>query len=432
MIKTTGICFSVEEYFKRNKLLNESELKELTINTLKLLEKEKILLRKLKSNWCEYKDLNHPASKEEILDIRKKVNQIKQEIWRIRRASKEVLGFREKNKMLDLSKLFDISSKLVLSKTRFDEFFRVPLKIYKRIKKNILSCKFFKHLNLEQLQESPLKIGQNHFQQNSKNVQNVLNKFQKFSLDLQQKVKNIEDVSIFLNSNNHFNKTQHQIWKEYLNLTSTRLSFGIFRSVCRLLEFKFRPIMKTYRENDIVKEARIRMLGKLLELKKEHPKTVFFFDCTSFNWNQKSHFCWQVKNHPLAFPPIIDFRAVHLLMIISLEKVVAFQLIAGKLCSEIICSFLLQVFEKERPQLNHQEVHIVLDNAKMHHTDLMKKLASCKKMKFHFIVPRNPFFNIIEFVFRFIKTRRPKTLPLKKLHKKRRIHQKNDRKNKRA
>lgn len=414
MIRTTRVCFSVESYLQGNYFLNESDFQDVTENALKLLKGKRILKTRLQRNWCEYTGSGHQISQQELLKLREEVGKMKEEMLAKVRSSKPVLGIRQRNKTIDLSDLFDLSQKIVVSKKKFDIFFGSQLKKMKRIGKVYRSSKILKLLSVEPMERLLQRFRRKKIEQNLKKLGTLLRTYEKLSKQIRLHVGSIESVNSFLNANTSLNRNQHQIWKSYRDMTPRRLSFYSFRSICNLLDFRYLPIFKIYRETEEIKEGRIRMLIRIIQLKQTKPSTVFFFDCTSFNWNQKTQFCWFKKSQPVAFPPITDFRAVHLLMMISFDKVIAFQLISGKLSSDLICSFLLQVLEKEKQMFENKEVNIILDNARMHRTDLMKKLACYKNITFNFIIPRNPFFNIIEFAFRFIKTRKPSTFPFKK------------------
>lgn len=92
-------------------------------------------------------------------------------------------------------------------------------------------------------------------------------------------------------------------------------------------------------------------------------------------------------------------------MLISTTELVCFRFIKGNMNSDIIVSFLNTAFLKLQQNIpRNQNVYLILDNSPLHKTLKMKKICGLFKFNFVFIPPHCPFFNMIEFCFRFIKS----------------------------
>ena len=91
------------------------------------------------------------------------------------------------------------------------------------------------------------------------------------------------------------------------------------------------------------------------------------------------------------------------MMVVSTRKVYAYQVVLGKSPPCMIPVFLRQILQRMRVERPFETLRIVLDNAKVHKTALMKGLASSTGAIFIFTASHSPFMNPIVFCFCFMK-----------------------------
>ena len=74
----------------------------------------------------------------------------------------------------------------------------------------------------------------------------------------------------------------------------------------------------------------------------------------------------------------------------------------GTVNSALVLYFFKSLYRKISS--SKQNMTIVLDNARVHMTDVIKNFAIDTKTEFRFLPPRSPFMNLSELVFRYIKS----------------------------
>ena len=90
-------------------------------------------------------------------------------------------------------------------------------------------------------------------------------------------------------------------------------------------------------------------------------------------------------------------------MICSTTRVFAYQMVLRKTPRQVIAKFLFSALERFTQQNPGTQTTLVLDNATIHKTILMKNLAVSTKTRFLFTASHSPFMNPIEECFRFLK-----------------------------
>ena len=150
---------------------------------------------------------------------------------------------------------------------------------------------------------------------------------------------------------------------------------------------------------------RLSFLEQLVKLHLEDSKNLLYFDVTSFNWEKRSEKQWSYRLRPTGLVHRGDFSPMHMLTIMNLDGVLAFQLIRESVTSEHIFNFLFTVFEKKGTRSTSTPFKLILDNSTLHKTLIIKNLSLYCNVFFYFIVPKNPYFNLIEYVFRYIKSK---------------------------
>lgn len=114
---------------------------------------------------------------------------------------------------------------------------------------------------------------------------------------------------------------------------------------------------------------------------------------------------WQSNEKPGRFYSSTNYKRYHILLAAGINGVFAFRVVLGKVYQEIIVSFLLSCWRELRIRQALTDIHVVLDNATIHKTDLMKRLSAGTGMKFLFTSCHSPFMNPVEECFRFIKSK---------------------------
>ena len=77
-----------------------------------------------------------------------------------------------------------------------------------------------------------------------------------------------------------------------------------------------------------------------------------------------------------------------------------------------IIDFLSRITQQANNQYCNKHIVIVLDNAKMHKTAYFTNFNIQNNIKALFTIPHHPFFNPVEYLFRFLKTDLRKSLTL--------------------
>lgn len=176
-----------------------------------------------------------------------------------------------------------------------------------------------------------------------------------------------------------------------------------FRKALALLTFRYNTSCRTFPTTPKQREATFMALNNVFLNLIKNEQTVYFFDTTTFCFEAHPRRSWQTSDCRTFFRASSNFTRYHLLMILGRGGVCAWQVFIGKITTAVISSFLFfacRHFRESQPQLTPW---LLLDNAKMHKTELMKLLAGAGVASLTFTGPHSPFINPIEEAFRFIK-----------------------------
>lgn len=128
-----------------------------------------------------------------------------------------------------------------------------------------------------------------------------------------------------------------------------------------------------------------------------------FYDSTVIcdgNFKKKA---WALSYTNPTCKQTFTYNRTHMLLIMSSEEVVGFQLIKGKVISFDILIFLKAVIDRCRAKYPEKRISVVMDNATMHKTLYFKRFILSYGIKVLFTVRCHPLFNPVEFLIRFLK-----------------------------
>lgn len=232
------------------------------------------------------------------------------------------------------------------------------------------------------------------------------NLFQKLTEDFHQELIRIFATKLFLETTDTREKPLAHLWKEFkATKPGLRLSLRRFREIIHLLEYDFRVSRRVFRKKPLHPQISFQAFSEILHTLAETPNSLFFFDCSSFVFELNPKRAWQHASYPTQFFSSTNYKRHHLMMVVSTRQVFAYQVVLGKSSSFMIQMFLREVIERIRAECPSEIPKIVLDNATVHKTLLMKGLARSTGASFIFTAAHSPFMNPIELCFRFLKAK---------------------------
>ena len=133
------------------------------------------------------------------------------------------------------------------------------------------------------------------------------------------------------------------------------------------------------------------------------PKSILFFDQTTFLFEVNPRRAWQRKDDRTEFFASTNYYRFHLLMVVSLERVVGLQIFQKRVDTLTISQFLLTVIEGYQQTCPRTQLSLVLNNKTLQKTVLIKQLCAILRTNFVFTAPNFPFLNLIELCFRYLQ-----------------------------
>lgn len=177
-----------------------------------------------------------------------------------------------------------------------------------------------------------------------------------------------------------------------------------FYAAARLVGFRYLVSRRIFRQKPNHKQACFFALKEIICRIFRSRSSTFFFDATTFCFETNPRRAWQNSANKTSFFSSTNYLRYHLLMVLGAEGVFAFQVVLGKVPSSAIFAFLHEVAAVLRADPGVVAPTLVLDNATVHKTQLMKRLARCSGLTFVFTAYHSPFMNPIEEAFRFLKS----------------------------
>ena len=176
------------------------------------------------------------------------------------------------------------------------------------------------------------------------------------------------------------------------------------RFITKRLGFRYRQYKRTYKDPDKkhlldVRKSVAFLLGKLVF----RDCLILFFDSTSFSDTSFKKYAWTLdrKGTPRLLAPKV-YGYVNLFVACSTDRIINYWIVksVNRLTT---ASFLYETIRYCRSVLGHQRILVLLDNARIHKTTLVKKLA--EKLSFYLLLnpPYSSKMNLVEYVFERVK-----------------------------
>jgi hypothetical protein len=175
------------------------------------------------------------------------------------------------------------------------------------------------------------------------------------------------------------------------------------RRALKLLGFGYNVSHRTYKTTTEQRRATFFALASIFRELNLNQQNLFYFDTTTFSFETIPRRSWQSPTCRTWFAGNSNYKRYHLLMVMGRDKVVAWQVLVGSVTTIVISSFLMSVLGAIREAHPSRVPVLLLDNCKLHKTELAKRLAESNLAVFTFTGPHSPFINPIEEAFRFLK-----------------------------
>lgn len=357
-----------------------------------------------KQNWFEYYRLPKIVKNSQIKEIQKKaMNLIKIYNNKIQNESRNV-KYKTKNKYMFFVDDTKNRSNLLIKNSDFVE---LSLNYRKSIKNSL------KELIL--LNRYIDKLSQGNYGIIPKREQLKVKKFLKSFIEepnrifqIIEKQMNINDeiikLKLYYDRIDMKEKKRYDIYNEYKNDMNSDIKYHKFIEYSRMIGIKYLKIKENTNNHISIKNQRIHFIEILIDIFTNELDNHFFFDITSLSNQNFKKFGWSNKSKPNSFKSKFRYNCTHLLMLISINKVISFQFVKGTMNSDIVHNFISNSIKKLRATDKKLDITIILDNSPLHKTKIFKAMSIIDNVKFIFIIPNNPYLNMIEYLFRFLKS----------------------------
>lgn len=152
-----------------------------------------------------------------------------------------------------------------------------------------------------------------------------------------------------------------------------------------------------------IKNKRVYYFDRLTTAISSKDSLVVFFDSSTIAENNFKKKGWAAYGRISTKEKKFVYNKTHILVLISNDKVINFQLFKDNVFSKDVVLFLYESLIKNNIRSNYADVTLVLDNARLHKTELFKLFISAYDIKILYTVKRHSNFNPVEYVFRYIK-----------------------------
>jgi hypothetical protein len=139
---------------------------------------------------------------------------------------------------------------------------------------------------------------------------------------------------------------------------------------------------------------------------------MVFFDWTSFCPGNFKQMGWALRGKKSLIPGRYVYSALHLLAVMSEERIEGFQLAQGNLSSDLVFNFLTGCLVPilERLEQEGRRLVVVLDNSPLNFGEALRHFCLYHRVTLLYTAPRSSFQNPIEMLFALLK------LPLKRVY----------------
>jgi transposase len=174
------------------------------------------------------------------------------------------------------------------------------------------------------------------------------------------------------------------------------------KEILRIKFRKFKRMGPDFDSNKIIKVRQI-VCHIIIEILRKNYH-VLFFDESTLCESSYSNKAWSLNlstKIPISSLKQISQRS-NLLMICSASKIENYWIV-DSINKQVTLSFLYESINKYRREQNIKKLIIFWDNARIHHSKEMKKLAKYMRVYFIFNAPYSCKLNMMEYIFELIK-----------------------------
>ena len=176
------------------------------------------------------------------------------------------------------------------------------------------------------------------------------------------------------------------------------------RFVKQYLGFKFRTFTRTYSNPDRPRYKRLRKsMAYLLEHLADRDCLLVYFDSSPFSNSSFKNKIWSLSSREsvqVNEPKVQGYTS--LLMATTNDRILNYWIV-NRINSVMTASFLYETISYCRTVLKRERLVFFMDNARIHSTELLKRLARHQRVYFLLNTPLSSKLNQIEYVFEVIK-----------------------------
>ena len=365
--------------------------------------------------WLDHKKKKKKIRKEDIEWIRQRAKKKVTSLEKILRMGKKDLPHRSQNQTINLKDHYPLLQiDIHVSQVNFTKLEKLFQKKMKSFSQGLAFAKIYQLKDKDPSLFSHMKKKYPYWKRSVKKFLENPEKFNLINRSQNRLILLIQKIYLFLENTKIEDSSMIDLYSKFKdNYPNETLSISKFRRIAKMIDFRYRRSKKSIKNSETEKIRRINFLSNLLLHIRSTKEDLFFFDCTSLTENNFKKKAWSLKLKPTGFIPKFYFQATHVLMLVSKTEVISFQAVKGNLSSLIIFNFMQANLTYLRRDNKDRKVKILMDNATMHRTMLMMNFFLTERVKILFIPLQNPYFNMIEFVFRYIKKDLRKEFSLK-------------------
>lgn len=216
---------------------------------------------------------------------------------------------------------------------------------------------------------------------------------------------NLEEIGQFLNRFDFVDLSLFCIYKKYKeNFPLSDIGYGYFKKHCSNLGFSFKAIQENSKNSKFGISPTYNYLNGLMNLIEYEDCHLLFFDVSAISDKSFKKRSWNLPYKITKIHKLYRYDMSHILCAMSLNGIEGIQIIKGNLINFDLIDFLKMVIKNYR-QRRLEPLHIILDNAKMHKTAYFQNYLVQQNVFLHYTVSNKPFYNPIEYAFRFLKSK---------------------------
>lgn len=205
--------------------------------------------------------------------------------------------------------------------------------------------------------------------------------------------------------------TLKQIHRDFCLHAPFQLSLSKFRKISYQLGLSYKTKTTGFDNSQNTLQLRKHFVSMLIAEKILENNNFFFFDVCSIAETSLKRKIWTYKHFPNRCKRKFTYNLTHLLFAITATGKFYYQFVKGHINAQLVLKFFDAIWQREKNE--KRSLVILLDNAPMHKSPIIKDFSVKTKVMFIFFPKCCPFFNMSELVFRYIKTDLRKKIVLK-------------------